>query len=123
VSDDDFDSTWRRASRSRRVSRDLQPLVAAAGRALDQQPPDLAALKWALERLLEFLASEGGRTDANCWAVDAYFAARDYGHLPEDYRRLLEDIGGTLHDAIYAPRIAATFESLPEQLLERVRRL
>ena len=30
-------------------------------------------------------------------------------------------MSGTLHDAIYAPKIAANFGSLPEQLLERVR--
>jgi hypothetical protein len=29
----------------------------------------------------------------------------------------------TLHDTVYAPKIAENFETLPEQLLERVRRI
>lgn len=122
TTDNDFDSTWRRAARARHVSREVEPLVAAV-RAAATRPVELAALKWALERLLEFLSSERGRTDANCSAVGAFFAAEEYAHLPEDYRAILDDIGGVLHDSIYAPKIAATFESLPEQLLERVRRL
>jgi hypothetical protein len=120
---DDFDTTWRRASRGRQVARELEPLVAAAAAAAQQNPPDLAALKWSLERLLEFLSSERGRTDANCSVVDSYFASGDFSHLPDDYRAVVDDIGGVLHDAIHAPKIAATFESLPEQLLARVRAL
>jgi hypothetical protein len=123
VTPEDFDATWRRAARARRISRELEPLVAAAGAAAACNPPDLGALKWALERLLEFLASERGRTDANCSVVNAFFSAQNHGHLPDDYRHLLDDMGAVLHDAIHAPRIAATFEALPEQLLERARRL
>ncbi|HLJ73263.1 MAG TPA: hypothetical protein VKU62_01660 [Thermoanaerobaculia bacterium] len=84
-----------------------------------------AQLTRDLERLLEFLASENGRTDANCCVVDSFFAAieQSWSALPQPLRDIFSDMSGTLHDAIYAPSIASTFGSLPEQLLERVRGL
>jgi hypothetical protein len=38
-------------------------------------------------------------------------------------RAILDDMSGTLHETIYAPGIARTFEATPEQLLARVRGL
>jgi hypothetical protein len=59
--------------------------------------------------------------------VTDYFFADDGMDVPQDlpdeWRQILADLGGALHDTIYAPHIAKHFESLPEQLLERVRAL
>ena len=117
----DFDDTWRSVVRFRRVSRELEPLL----RAVQDAFGDAAALRDALERLLEFLTTERGRTDANCSTTDAFISATEpqWQSAPEPLRAILDDMGGTLHDAIHAPNIAKTFEATPEQLLERVRGL
>jgi hypothetical protein len=119
----DFDSTWRSAVRYRHASRDLQPLLHAVHDALESA--DLVALRTSLEQLLVFLAGGEGRTDANCSTVFNFFNESEprWRPLREDFRAICDDMSGTLHDAIYAPDIARTFESLPEQLLERVRRI
>ena len=118
----DFETLWRAAVRYRRVSRDLEPLAAAMYAALSQR--DLGALRNALESLLTYLAGEGF-TDANCCAVDLFVQSceDDWRDMPEPYRTILDDMSGTLHDAVYAPKIAETFESLPAQLLARVKAL
>lgn len=115
----DFDDTWRSVVRFRRVSRELEPLLRAVSDAFG----DPRALRDALERLLEFLTSSSGRTDANCSTTDAFIAAteEEWRSAPEPLRAILDDMGGTLHDSIHAPNIARTFEATPEQLLERVR--
>ncbi|MCC6547948.1 hypothetical protein IT570_12350, partial [Candidatus Sumerlaeota bacterium] len=46
-----------------------------------------------------------------------------WGHLPESFGEILNDMGGALHDTVTAPEIAQNFESTPEQLLERVRKI
>lgn len=121
----DFDSLWSSAVRFRRVSRPLRTLIQALHDDLRKSPPDLIRLKSDLERLLAFLASDQGRTDANCCTVDRFFSAAnfDVSPLPPNLRAILADLGGTLHDTVYAPHIASTFESLPEQLLARVRQI
>jgi hypothetical protein len=43
--------------------------------------------------------------------------------LPQSYREILEDMGGSLHDAIGEPSVAENFASTPEQLPQRVRLL
>jgi hypothetical protein len=82
-----------------------------------------------LEELLEFLAGEG-RTNANCWAVDLFFDSsqgweRDWVEqdLPEEFHDVLSMMGEALHDTVRTPAIAENFECLPEQLLDRVKRL
>jgi hypothetical protein len=85
--------------------------------AVDRNP---SLLRSALERLLSFLASPSGRTDANC-CVESWDLNLDA--LPPPLRAFLSDLGGTLHDTVYAPHIAANFESLPEQLLQRLHRI
>jgi len=117
-----FESLWTGALRHRQVSRNLRPLVE---RVYDDICANSAQITSDLEELLEFLASEIGRTDANCCAVDRFFAAIEdrWSGLPQPLRNIFSDMSGTLHDAIYAPAIASTFGSLPEQLLERVREL
>lgn len=119
----DFEALWKSAVRYRRASRELQPLLRAVHE--DIVRADLAALRASLERLLVFLAGAEGRTDANCSTIFHFFDETEtsWSSLPEPYRAILDDMSGTLHDAIYAPDIARTFEALPEQLLERVRSL
>ena len=118
-----FDALWRSAVRYRRVSRELELLLHAVHDDLERS--DLLSLRASLENLLTFLASGAGRTDANCSTVFHFFNETEsiWRPLREDFRAICDDMSGTLHDAIYAPDIARTFEALPEQLLERVRRI
>jgi len=117
-----FELLWSDALRHRLVSRQLRPLV-------ERVYADICAgstqVTRDLEELLEFLASETGRTDANCCVVDRFFTAieANWTALPQPLRDIFSDMSGTLHDAIYAPAIASTFGSLPEQLLDRIRAL
>jgi hypothetical protein len=111
------------------LSPQLQPLLQNLYLSVLSNPPDLCRLKKKLEELLEFLASEG-RTNANCWAVDLFFALSEGWErgwveqsLPEDFHDVLAMMGEALHDTVRAPEIARNFDCLPEQLLDRVRRL
>jgi hypothetical protein len=128
TNEEQFETLYRSAARFRHVSPQLRPLLRHVYNAAVTRPVDLIELKNALESLLSFLASEGGRTDANCCTVDAFFSAGDqwerpWSDLPESFRTVLDDIGGVLHETVYAPHIAKNFESLPEQLLERARKI
>jgi hypothetical protein len=126
MNEDLFEKLYRSAVRYRHASPQLRALLRHAYRAAVTRPANLIELKNALESLLSFVASPGGRTDANCSTTDALFSAGDqwespWSDLPEEFRAVLNDFGGVLHDTVYAPHIAAHFESLPEQLLKRVR--
>jgi hypothetical protein len=86
-------------------------------------------LKGSLAALLEYLRDKG-RTNANCWAVDLFFCTsegweRDWTeqNLPGDFHDVLSLMGQALHDTARTPNIAEDFDCLPEQLLDRVRRL
>jgi hypothetical protein len=73
------------------------------------------------------LAGEG-RTNANCWAADLFFALPegwDWGdqELPEEFHEVLAMTGEALHDTVRAKEFAESFDCLPEQILERVRRI
>ena len=118
-----FEAEWKSAVRFRHVARELEPLVRDVHAELLRDPLDLVALRDALEQLLAFIATPEGRSDANCCAVDAFFAGCEEAarRLPEPFRQIVDDMGSTLHDSIYAPKVASTFDSLPEQLLARVR--
>jgi hypothetical protein len=110
------------------VSPELGNLVREVYDRITEEPSDLGRLKTGLERLLAFLSSPVGRTDANCLAADRFFCIGDHWkrrweHLPDGFTRILDDMGGVLHDTVCSPHIAKNFESTPEQLLERVRRL
>ena len=70
------------------VSAHLPPLLAAVYVEVLRPRPDLPALKTALRALLDFLALPAGRTNANCYAADAFFLhndrwAGDWEHLPD----------------------------------------
>ena len=112
-----------------KVSPELRPLLERVYSHVLANPPDLAGLKHALIALLEFLATDG-RTNANCWAVDMFFAEsegweRDWTdqELPDDFHEVLAMMGEALHDTVWAPDIAQNFECLPEQLLDQVKRI
>ena len=114
----DFDALWRQSLRYRHVSRELEPLLHAVYDAFG----DDAALRAAVEHVLLFLITPEGRTDANCTVTDQFISATEERWRSSSIASILEDMGGTLHDAIHAPNVARTFEATPEQLLERLRR-
>jgi len=108
------------------VSVELPPLLYRVCDVITAKPVVLPALHRALEELLEFLGSPSGRTNANCWAADMFFALEsgcdvEWDELPAGYRMLIDDIGGALHDTVSTPQVAEEFESTPEQLLDRLR--
>ena len=127
-----FDEAWAAVAVSRNgepVSPELRPLLQAVYSKSLSEPVNLVELKKSLEDLLKFLAYEG-RTNANCWAVDLFFAVsqsweQDWAEqdLPDDFHDLLAMMGEALHDTVQAPKIAKNFDCLPEQLLERLRRI
>jgi hypothetical protein len=128
MNDERFEELYRSAVRFRHASPQLKSLLRRVYEVAVVRPADLGDLKSALQSLLEFLASEEGRTDANCCTTDALFSSaeqweRAWSDLPERFRTIMDDLGGVLHDTVYAPHIAQHFESLPEQLLQRVRAL
>jgi len=116
-----FDELWKGSVRYRRASRELEWLL----RDVHQSFAAPAALITSLDRLLSFLASESGRTDANCSTTYHFFSATEelWRGAPDALRAILDDMSGTIQDSIHAPAIARTFEATPEQLLERVRRV
>ena len=108
-----------------RVSSELTPLLRAVYEEVQRVTPNLNALSQALRRLLEYLASPAGRTNANCVAADYFFMhndrwERDWEHLPESYQDLFGYLGDALHDTVSAPEIAENFDNTPEQLLARL---
>ena len=118
-----FEQLYRPASD---VDETLRPLLERLYLSLMLRPVDAPALRAAMISVLEFLASPRGRTDANCRAVDSFLMQDrtwDGDELPESFVEILADMSGALHDTISAPDTAANFESTPEQLLERARRL
>ncbi|HUU17627.1 MAG TPA: hypothetical protein VMW72_10795 [Sedimentisphaerales bacterium] len=107
---------------------ELNNLLESIQTEICKNPADIQKIKLKLEKLLVYLCSPNGRIDENCKFVDNYFCFQknwpEYiKHLPEELYAILCDIGGTLHDTVEDPKIASNFESLPEQLLDRVRKL
>jgi hypothetical protein len=127
-----FDDAWAAVDHPRDgeiVSPELRPLLQQVYSDVLALPTDLHALKKNLVALLEYLSGQG-RTNANCWAVDMFFCLsegweRDCTEqsLPDDFHDVLALMGEALHDTVKTPKIAENFDCLPEQLLERVRRL
>jgi len=127
-----FDKAWLSVAGARDgepVSPRLRLLLQAVYQQSLAEPFDSVALKRSLVDLLVFLGGEG-RSNANCWATDLFFAQteeweRDWAeqNLPEGLHDVLAMMGEALHDTIQAPEIAKNFGCLPEQLLERLRQL
>jgi hypothetical protein len=127
-----FEDAWSAVDTARDgevVSPEMKPLLRGVYFAVLSTPLDRSALKSNLEQLLEFLVGPG-RTNANCWAVDLFFMSsagweRDWTDqtLPDEFHDVLSLMGQALHDTVKAPQIAANFDCLPEQLLDRVRKI
>ena len=127
-----FDEAWAAVAAPHNgepVSQALRPLLQCVYSQSLSEPLNVVELKKSLENLLMFLSGDG-RTNANCWAVDLFFLVgegweRDWANqgLPSDFHDVLALMGDALHDTITNPHIAENFDCLPEQLLERVRRL
>jgi len=125
-----FDEAWNTVTRPRdgeSVSPNLRPLLQRVYEQSLSQPLNRIELQKSLEDLLQFLIAEG-RTNANCWAVDLFFAnsagwESDWAeqNLPEDFHDILTMMGEALHDTVRDPDVAKNFGCLPEQLLERVK--
>ena len=127
-----FDQAWLAVAKARNgepVSPRLRSLLEAVYHQSLAHPLDCWKLKKGLEDLLLFLSGEG-RSNANCWAADLFFANSEgwegdwaEQNLPEGFHDVLAMMGEALHDTVQAPEIAKNFGCLPEQLLERVRQL
>ena len=115
-----FEELYRASVRFRRASRELEGLLRQVFVSLGEGD----GLDRALEALLAFLSSDAGRTDANCSTTFHFIAATEelWRTVPDPLHSILDDMSGTLHESIYAPDIARTFEATPEQLLERLRK-
>ena len=113
-------------TRLARADPPTRELVQRIQTALAAEDLVLSALKTLLIELLEYLASEEGRTDANCRAVDSFFMLDHLWaerNLPVPFRNIFSDMSGALHDTVSAPEIAKDFDSTPEQLLKRAKEL
>jgi hypothetical protein len=127
-----FDDAWAAASGAHdgeSVSPELKPLLRQVYVGILAQPHNLATLKANLIAMLEYLKG-AGRTNANCWAVDLFFCLSEgweaewtEQNLPDDFHEVLALMGQALHDTVKSPYIAENFDCLPEQLLERAKRL
>ncbi len=124
-----FDEAWAAIAVARDgeiVSSELQRFLHDIYSDLQPETVDLAVLRKDLLSLLKFL-SGGGRTNANCWAVDLFFGVcqhweRDWGDhdLPEKMHDVLAKMGEALHDTVRHTDIAENFGCLPEQLLQEL---
>lgn len=128
-----FEQLWTAVAKTRDgepVSPELKPPLRRVYDDVLTSPVNLSNLKQSLVELLRYL-SEEGRTNANCWATDLFFCSnddlweRDWSEqdLPDDFHDLLSMMGEALHDTVTRPDIAGNFDCLPEQLLQRARRL
>jgi hypothetical protein len=121
-----FEETYRDALvEVKGESPELTRLLAALYDTVPSGKAGLLEIRKRLIELLEFLCSEGGRTDANCKAVDYFFCMGDWSWsaLPPAYQEMFADMGGALHDAVADPDIAEAMQATPESLLERARGL
>lgn len=110
------------------VSPEVRELLWAVYDEVLRDPTNVRQLRESIRRVLMFLSSPEGRTNANCGAVDLFFAirdewARDLEHLPSGYQELLSRLGEALHDTVRHPESAANFENTPEQLLAELDRI
>jgi hypothetical protein len=124
-----FDEAWAAVAggfHRESAAPELKPLLRAVHFDVLGKPTNLSTLKESLTALLEYL-NGAGRTNASCWAVDRFFCLsegweQDWTEqdLPEDFHDVLAKMGEALHDTVKSPNIAADFDCLPEQLLQRV---
>jgi hypothetical protein len=94
-----FEEGYARFCIKRGVPQELRPLLARVYDLIHEASVNLPALTDALVALLSFLCEPENRTSDSCRAVDLFFAVDDHWSvkwdiLPEDYQRLLDDVGG-----------------------------
>lgn len=118
-----FEEIWSRYAERPNVSPALKSLVRDLYSSLVGDGVDLPRIRDAVDRVLAFLASPAGRTDANCVAVDHFLCLGefDWPDVPAPLHDVLADMAGALHDTVSNPKVAANFDSTPEQLLARLR--
>jgi hypothetical protein len=89
------------------------------------QPTDLSRLRGALERLLVFVSSPEGRTNANYWAADLFSCLREAWET-EVGRSHLYTMPSSQISAVHctipvqSPDVVKNVFSTPEQLLARL---
>jgi hypothetical protein len=93
-----------------------------------ERPPRLDAIKKSLVRILTFLASHEGRTDANCSSVNDFILidenwARPWDELPPPFADVFSFMSEALHDTVSAPDVAENFGCTPEQILKMAQAL
>jgi len=120
-----FDEIWSRHGEQSEPAPELKPFAHRLYNSLVTNPLDLSEVRSALECLLVLLSSSVGRSDANCMAIDSFLSLGEFSwpELPDAFQDILADMASILHDAVSASEIAANFESTPEQLLVRVRKI
>jgi|SRR5437667_3560557 len=80
------------------VSSELRPLLLVVYDELGKRSANHTSLKDAIDRVLSFLASPAGRTNANCWAADLFFALGEgwgdvaWEHVPDQLGDVLGDM-------------------------------
>jgi hypothetical protein len=90
---------------------------------------DLLALRRSVIRLLEFLCSSEGRTDANYSTADCFVclltAEQDdlFDRLPGEYRTVIDGIALDLYEMYQDPKLAGRLDATPESLLEQAQEL
>lgn len=93
---------------------------------LSYEPTDLICLKAQFVSMLEYLCSPTGRTKHNCNSLNDHAIINDdwlKAKLPADFKDLIINMAGALHDTFGAPHVAESCEALPEQLLEQAKKL
>ena len=127
---DSFEKIWESVeslSIRELISPELRPLIEDVYNQINKPVSNFSAIKVSLENLFIYLTTSRGRTSANCYATDLFFTLANWninwGIYPERLKEIIDDIGGALHDTIAHPEIAENFNSLPEQLLHRIRNL
>ena len=125
-----FEEIWKKVAIPKNgepVSPALYPLLKQFYDQMARKPNSLQGIKSSLENLLSFLTTVQGRTTANCFAVDLFVDLADWDldwdSFPEQLKEIISDMVGVLRYTVRHPEVAANFYGLPEQLLDRVRRL
>jgi hypothetical protein len=98
--------------------------------AVRMHPLPIHDVRHGAARLLQYLASAEGRTDANCRTVDLalmndevlWSRIEEIESVDPALADVLRDMSSALHDTIGAPAVATNFDSTPEQLLSRLSR-
>jgi hypothetical protein len=114
------------------TTKSLQDGLAGLRKALGCRARGSVAVARAVQGILEFLCSPSNDNDENC-ASAGHFILLDLledpeikaavSELPDELGLIIEDMGSFLDDVHTAPDIARNFESTPQQLLERLRKL